>query len=227
MSYLKFIIVIIVTLISCNIDIKNNRNSIKSVNTKISESKIYNDILNELIEDHFYYRFLGEERNSLLVKFYHKKIDSITFNNEILKEKEEILKAPVKKSIIFLDKRKKKNNNFTKYLQNIKSEDINKFLVKKDLSIVKDSLGFKNLRLDKSSFDLKLANIKNLNYRLPNDYNIGYFGFSNLFLNNSRDQGLVFYYINCGAKCGELGLLLIHNVNNKWTIVEKEIFIKS
>jgi len=73
MSYLKFIIVIIVTLISCNIDIKNNRNSIKSVNTKISESKIYNDILNELIEDYFYHQFLGKERNSLLVKFYQKK----------------------------------------------------------------------------------------------------------------------------------------------------------
>ena len=127
MSYLKFIIVIIVTLISCNIDIKNNRNSIKSVNTKISESKIYNDILNELIEDHFYHRFLGKERNSLLVKFYRKKIDSASFISELEKYKKGILNSTRKKSIIFL-KTNVNNTDFSRYRNIIHSERINQFI---------------------------------------------------------------------------------------------------
>ncbi len=226
MSYLKFIIVIIVTLISCNVDIKNNRNSIKSVNTKISESKIYNDILNELIEDHFYHRFLGKERNSLLVKFYRKKIDSASFISELEKYQKGILNSTRKKSVIFL-KTNVNNTDFSRYRNIIHSERINQFIENNRIDKISDSLNFINTRLKPSNFNLKLANIQILKEEFPSKFDIGYFAFSKLFINQNIDQGLLYFFVNCGPKCGESGILLIVKENTTWEIMDKEIFTES
>jgi hypothetical protein len=121
-----------------------------------------------------------------------------------------------------------------------RSKKIDQFLKDQNLKIVIDSLGSYNSRLTPADFDLLLANIKELEKQkhvdisklsikelIESDKNnplkneIGYFAFSKLYLNSTKDEGLLYYFFNCGPKCGESAVILIGLNNSRWKIINR------
>ena len=240
-SFILFFISVII--LSCGYN--KNETTTKNdpvIEPVLNETEIYNDILNDLIEYGFFNRFLGERRTDLYKKFYYRKeIDSTTFVNKIAAIKNELKQNPDKRASIFL-KMHIDSTSLTKddLKYSRRSERINRFLNNNNPEAVLDSLRYFNSRLKPSDFDLQLANIKKLEkqkhvdisklsfkelaeFLKQDDNEIGYFAFSKLYLNDAKNTGLVYYFINCGPKCGKSAVLLIEKEKDSWNITHEEI----
>ncbi|MDY7395717.1 hypothetical protein UMM65_10720 [Aureibaculum sp. 2210JD6-5] len=230
-NFFKTFFFVILILISCSNNKKalTNPNHTIKIQVKFDENSIYNDILNDLVENHFYNRYAGNAGEILHKELVLKKIDSIKYNKEldIIKLKLRSLESE-NKNIIYLNSNKDQTYLY-KSFDSIDSRLLNSQFFKENLKKIKDSLSFINKRLYAKKFDLDLAQIDNVeNYVSNYSYLIGKISFSKLYLNKNLDKGLVYYSINCGAKCGKGELLFIVKGNDdRWIVKEKELLFIS
>ncbi len=51
-----------------------------------------------------------------------------------------------------------------------------------------------------------------------NESDIGVVSLSKVFMNDKRDQGLLYYEFTCGGKCGMGEIVLVQYIKKRWTI---------
>jgi hypothetical protein len=207
------IIVGLVITLSCA---KENR---KDLSLPADERlSIYSNILDELVKDHFYNLYLGEDVEKLDEK-YDRDRDSPEYQRQLENLKGVIDSDTASQSTICL----RHELNFIKWTQ----------LGRRDLT---DSLNFiaglsKHLK-DSSMrheeiYDSLISPQKQFSadrfrpssYKVKaNDCSIGILSFSKVCLNKLRDKGLLYYEFHCGEKCGKGEILLIEKKAGHWTI---------
>lgn len=191
--------------------------------------KLYNDVLNELVENHFYDLFLGKENITRLQKSYLLDIsnpDTINYNRE-LRELKTLIKSDTARqlSICFLKDLVMLRNYFQVFTESEildgKSgspgfrSDLEEF--SPNPSQVLDSL--KEIQHQNSYKDFNPQYFKISNNR--EDCKIGKVGFSKIYFNESHNRAILYYEFVCGEKCGKGEMLTVELDNGKYVIKKR------
>ena len=191
---------------------KNFEDSIK--NKSVDTLIIYNDLINNLVENHLYNNYLGRQWELLTIDLYKKKIDSMTYLKKTNNLKNDIIANDSLKGTLYI------NDVFNGYERDIK---FLKLPDEFDLDEIKIQIGKSN-HLSIDSLKSDFVKIKSLSSK-SNDtlkvFEVGMLGLSKFTLNKDKTIGILYFDFVCGPKCGEGSIILIRKVNNKWH-VEKE-----
>jgi hypothetical protein len=196
-------------------DIQTNDNSLRA----------YNEILNEIIINHTYSRYLGQDVNRIFEKYPDDIADSNNIQQEILQLHIERFNDTSRFCTIYLDTSlklaispwwysQKDTNSFRLVLRNL----IKRF--SDNEQSVLDTLNSIQTKYSAKDFKLCIANlisIKKLKEADPKCY-IGKIAFSKLLLNAKEDKGILYYEFRCGELCGYGSVILIEKVNEHWRI---------
>lgn len=201
-------------IISCLQDKKVNKfdESIKDI--KVDTLAIYNDVLNNLIENHLYYKYLGRKWELLAIDLYKKKIDSTTYFKKLNALKRNIIENDSLKGSLYIDE---VFNGYERGISFLKLHD------EFDIDGIKIQIEKKNhLSIDslKSDF-VKLRSLAHKSKDTLKAFEVGMLGLSKFTFNKEKTLGMLYFEFICGAKCGEGSIILIKKTNNKW-YVEKE-----
>ena len=218
----KTIIIILTTLTlsSCNYEYK-----LCDCNSADEKVKIYSDILNELVEHHFYNRYLGKDEQKIFNKYASNNPDTAKISREVIQLQNNLFNDTTRFCIIYLDTVYRPDFNQWTYYQNDTGQYarefkdlINTFTID-GLSVI-DSLNSMQLSLKPSDFQLctsKVLSLQNFNNQ-KGKCAIGIVSFSKVFLDKAKTKGLLYYNFRCGEFCGKGELLVIKKINNRWTI---------
>ncbi len=190
--------------------------------------KIYNDVLTELIEHHFYNRYLGEEEEKLAEKYVygHNNPDTASFRRGIIGLQNKVFNDTSRFSTICL-RNELIYGPWTYYLSNdpSKKSDTTKLSLElktlltdfsKNWKEVADTLSSPQKLYSSSEFHLCTSKLVPFNNFKECD--IGVVSFSKIFLDNSNRKGLLYYEFNCPGNCGMGEILVIERVDNRWSI---------
>ena len=203
----------VIIFTSCNHSKKEVSRPLMSEASKGFDTlKVYNNVLNNLIENHLYYTYLGREWEDLYVALNKKKIDSITYLKKINAIKENVVKKNYLRGTLYIDE------NFNGYKKDITFlPSLNGF----DIIQIKVHISKKNhLSVDslKSDF-VKLKSLSNKDTLKL--FEVGKLGLSKLLFNKDKSLGILYFEFICGAKCGEGSIILIKKTNDLWCVDEK------
>lgn len=208
------ILIMIFLVLSCkhNRDLKESKENI--VKVKVDTLKVYNDVLNYLLENRLYYSYLGQKWELLYFDLARNRIDSTTYLKRLNTLKDDVVENDSLKGILYID------GIFEGYTEEIKSLDF----VKEynfDFAEVKTQIKKKNFyTVDslKSNF-VKFKRFRNhdLN-KQKKGFEVGSISFSKVVFNQSKDLGILYFSFVCGGKCGEGSLALIKKTNDKWIV---------
>lgn len=216
------IILTILTLYSCHYKYEYK---ICDFNTSDQQLKIYNGILNELIEHRFLNRFLGKDIEQLEMEYASDNPDITKISRKTIQLQNQLFGDTARFCIIFLDTIFKPYYPSWTYLQKDTGQFALKF--KKLISsfssngqAVMDSLNSMQDRYLPDDFHLCTAKILSLREikNQEGECGIGVVSFSKLFLNQSKTKGLLYYSFYCGDLCGNGGLLVIEKIKDRWMI---------
>ncbi len=217
-----YVLFLFIILNSCS-----NNYKVCECNSENEQANIYSSILNELVEHHFYNRYLGDDQKQIFMLEASNIKDSAKVKRETIKLQNSIFQDTSKFCNIYLDTVYNPYFKPWTYYQN----DTNRFAREiKDLitnfsndgQSVIDSLNSMQTNLSPNEFQLctsKILSVKELN-NLDGNCAIGIVSFSKIFLDNAKTKGLIYYNFNCGVLCGKGELLMIEKINNRWTITE-------
>ena len=222
MRPLILIILTILILNSCHYDYEYK---ICESNTSDLQLKIYNDILNELIEHKFQNRFLGKDIERLRMEYASDNPDTAKIRKKTIQLQNQLFGDTARFCIIFLDTVFKPYFPPWTYLQKdtgLSASKMKKLITSfssKEQEVI-DSLNTMQDRYLPNDFHLCTSKILSLR-ELKNqegECGIGIVSFSKLFLNKSKTKGLLYYSFYCGDLCGRGGLLVIEKINDRWII---------
>jgi hypothetical protein len=195
--------------------------------------KIYNDVLNDLIYNHFYSRYLGESAHEVYEGMYPSNFDTAVMHERQRKLMRTLLKNKSKTCTIYLDKSTDNKDfnltlegdeRFTLKVKNVLSKYSN------NVSEVIKKLSVEERSYKSSDFHVKIAkvssvhDIKDIYDRFQGFINkdecvIGIVSMSKIVLNDEGNKGILFYNFFCGSKCAKGELIEIIRANGKWKIV--------
>lgn len=214
----KLIILFVILILSCNSD---KRALIPKQIDLIEESgidtlKIYNTILNDLIENNIYNKHLGQKAELIFYDLTREKIDSTTYVKKINDLKDQILVSDSLKGILYIND---KPQLFERHKIEVKSltfpEDAKFNLSDLDFSINKNP-SFRVSDL-KSKF-VKLKSKSDIDSYSFNTFKVGELTLSNIYFNKKEDYGILYFGFVCGEKCGEGNIILIKKDSIKWVV---------
>jgi len=189
--------------------------------------KIYNNILNELVEHHFYNRYLGKDEEKISIEYTSDNPDNAKIKREVIQLQNKLFNDTGRFCNIYLDTLYRPYFNQWTYFQN----DTGRYATEmKDLitafstdgQTVIDSLNSMQLSLKPSDFQLctsRVLSIRDLESQ-EGKCAIGIVSFSKVFLDEAKTKGLLYCNFRCGGLCGKGELLVIEKINNRWTITE-------
>lgn len=223
MKSILFLLLSTLTLSSCHYEYKQCE-----FNSSDGQLKIYNDILNELVEQNSANSYLGEKLEEIHDEYNLNPADSIKIRNKIIKRQNELYDDPTQQCTVFLDTVYRAEfslqlhllHDTTKYTAEIITL-ITSF--SSDGQIVIDSLNSIQKRFKPEDFHLctsKVRSVRDIN-NPEIKCGIGIVSLSKVFLDTSKYKGLLIYNFYCGDMCGYGLLLEIEKVNNRWVIIKK------
>ncbi len=222
MRKIKLIVLGLVLLTSCNHEYKAC-----DFDSPDEHVRIYSQILNELVERHFYNFYLGEEEERIFKLSTSDNPDTAEIKEEVIELQNKVFHDSTRICNVFLDTiLRKEFNPWNYYVKDTSSyarelkEVISRF--SNEGSQVIDSLNSMQKRINPKDFHLctsrvlSLADIENNKNRCM----IGVVSFSKVFLEKSGRKGILYCSFRCGELCGKGELLIIEKVENRWTIVD-------
>jgi hypothetical protein len=218
----KIVLIILTTLIlsSCHYDYQ-----LCNCNSKDEKIKLYNDILNELIEHHFYNLYLGTENKKIFNEYVSTSSDTAKIRRDLIRLQNSLYNDTVRFCNIYLDTVFRPAFNQWTYFQTDTGRYAKetKNLIStfsKDGQSVIDSLNSIQLSLKPSDFKLCTSKILSLRdfKSQKGKCSIGIVSFSKAFLDKTKTKGLLYCNFHCGKLCGKGELLVINYVNNRWMI---------
>lgn len=201
--------------------------------TKDAELKLYHDILTELIERHFYNRYLQQVAGELEDRYPDTTIhfaDTAKFQKDLVRLQNKLFNDTAKfetigyRSSLVEGPWKhiyKDTSNFlafatadtTKYMREIRT-----FLTSfsSDWKSVADTIAKSQTKYTSDSF--KLCTSRVIPGQRFYESDIGVVAFSKVFMNEDNNKGLLYYEFRCHGKCGKGEVILVQYTNERWTI---------
>lgn len=208
---------LIVVGLLTNMSCANDTKAPSSITTTDKQLNVYSDILNELVEKHFYSLYLGTDFEKLEEQFDYDR-DQSGYISEVEKLRIAVESDTSRQRSICL------GNEFS-------------FVKLSQLSIenFNDSINnpgdprnmFKHVSSDYKAIYHSLITPQQLStehfhpssFKVNNrQCEIGMISFSKVFFNTQGDKGLVYYEFVCDEKCGKGEILAIENKAALWTI---------
>jgi hypothetical protein len=196
----------------------------KRCDIKSSDSglQLYNDILIELTEQHFYLRYLGQEGEKIMKIYRDGKMDSLQLEKMKIKAHNKIFDNSLQFKTVYLLDTITDNRAFN-YFKMDKYDDLGKLAdefsmkKKKIISFINTiQVNYKADRFKSCTFNVK--SIVNYNVKTI-DKEIGIVSFSKIALNRKGNEGLICCNFNCGGLCGRGFILRIRKIDNHWIII--------
>jgi hypothetical protein len=189
--------------------------------------KIYSDVLNELVEHHFYNLYLGKDQEQIFKLETLNSRDTAKIRRETIQLQNKIFNNTDRLCNIYLDTTYSANfKPWKDYLIDTSrhATEIKDLIIafSNDGQSVIDSLNSMQMNLDPEELQLctsKLLSIRDKKTK-KGICEIGIVSFSKVFLDETKTKGLLCYTFRCGALCGKSELLIIEKINNRWTINE-------
>lgn len=186
---------------------------------------IYNDVLIELVEEHFYSRYLGKEGEKIISKHISESVDSTQESSQIIHAHNKLFGDSTLLQTIYLRDENISDsaigNNFSYYNYG-RSKSIDNLLV--SISSNKKSVLD---RINSSQFKYKAKNFYACTFKIKsasdkgikkNDNKIGLVSFSKIFIN--KNEAILRCDLNCGGLCGKGYILKVKKISNHWKIIE-------
>jgi hypothetical protein len=199
--------------------------------TTDNELKLYHDILTELIEQHFLNSFLAKVSGELEGKYpaILDFSDTAAFQKDLIQLQNKVFNDTSKFATLCYQPTLKSgpwryfNSQDIDFLTTSKAEpkywnDIKAFLTSFSSSwkAVADTIAKSQTKYTSKSF--KLCTSKLVACERFNESDIGVVSLSKVFMNDKRDQGLLYYEFTCGGKCGMGEIVLVQYIKKWWTI---------
>ena len=211
-------IIFSVFIISVSCTERKKKCDFKQTNVEMS---IYNDVLIELVEEHFYYRYLGKEGEEIMSKHYAESIDSLQEAKQIIYAHNKLFGNPTLFQSIYLRDENVSDsaigNNFS-YYNSGRSKSLDKMIasISSNKKSVLDSISLPQFRYKAKDFHACTFKIKPVSKNF--DSEIGLISFSKIFIN--KDEAILRSDFNCGGLCGKGYILKIKKINNHWKIID-------
>lgn len=188
----------------------------------VDQLQLYNDVLDELVRNRFYYLYLGEEAMRDLRKEFDfpDGFDSLGYHRKFNKLKQEIKSDTSKQRSILLEKEFGIGfERFSKYIvsdSNKYYDDIRNSLsaISYNLRSVCDSLSLPEKGFLAKDFHSNAFKISS------NEEEIGAVRFSKLVFNKDNTEAALYYEFRCDADCGMGEILILQNKDGRWVIKE-------
>lgn len=220
----KYIILLLFNflIISCLKEKKNIESNDNSKQVDIDYTTIYNQILNLLIENHLYDRYLGREAELLTVDLYKKKIDSGFYLKKINELKKNIINDDNLKGTLYVNDEVITDNKIDKESLNF----IQDYIKTVNLDSISQNLKV-NKQLNASNLSSNFVKIKNqseMNDENDNSsfFEVGNLTFSKIYVSKENNYYVLYFGFVCGSKCGEGGIILVENKKGNWTLIKKK-----
>ncbi|MDF7811871.1 hypothetical protein [Hymenobacter sp. YC55] len=211
-----------------------NSHIINSVTNISNDVNTYNDVLNDLIYNHFYSRFLGSSARKVYEGMSPSKFDTAIMHRRQRNMTQDLLKNKARLCVIYLNK-DTLNKNFTIKLDgDERFASILKNIIAKydnDISKVLDKLSAREQRYKPSDFHVQIAKVSAV-YGVNKIYDkygestnrnddciVGVVSMSKIVFNKEKDKGLLYYDFFCGNKCAKGEIIEILKINNRWKII--------
>ncbi len=210
------ILVVVFFMLSCKQDRKAEKIKENIVKTEVDTLTIYNNVLNDLIENRLYYRYLGRKWELLFFDLSRNKIDSTTYLKGINTLKDEVVKNDSLRGVLYID------GVFEGYTEDIGSLDFAKEhdIDPEEVKLQIKKKNFYALDSFKSNF-VKFKKLRNPNSgKRKAEFDVGGISFSKIVFNEGRGLGILYFSFVCGGKCGEGSLALIKKVDGNWKVEE-------
>tara|TARA_R110002050_G_scaffold57866_7_gene130241 strand:- start:29380 stop:30042 length:663 start_codon:yes stop_codon:yes gene_type:complete len=203
-------------VLSCNQGKKELKVKEQTTEKQIDSLGIYNDVLNDLIENHLYHSYLGRDAQHLLVDYLvSEKIDSITFSKKINSLKNKIIFNDSLKGTLYLDE------IYSGYERDIKFLDFPEEFKLEDVSLQIRKNNYIPIKAFKTEF-VKLKKTSNKRVDTLKAFEVGELSLSKFLLNKDKSKGILYFAFICGGSCGEGSIILIKKTNNKWYVEKKQ-----
>lgn len=207
-------ILLLAMVLSCNQSRKEPKVKEQATEIQVDSLGIYNDVLNDLIENYLYNSYLGQKAQFLEVDWFNKKIDSTMYLEKRNALKSKIVKSDSLKGTLYFDDAFSGGERDIKFL---------KFPKEFDIDEVSLQIGKKNhLPVDSlTSNFVKLKKFSNKKADTLKTFEVGELSLSKFTLNKDKNRGMLYFAFVCGGKCGEGSMILIKKTNNRWQVEEK------
>ena len=233
-----YYILILIVLYSCS----RPEYKICEFETHDKELKLYHDVLTELIEKHFYNRYLNQVITKELKEKYPNSTidfsDTAEFNDDLILLQNKLFNDTAKFETICY--RPTLVNGPWRYFYSDTTDfftlakadtakymrDIKAFLTSFSprWKSVADTIGQPQTRYTSENFNLCTSKVIPCGHY--NEADIGVVSFSKVFLNGDKTKGLLYYEFTCGGKCGMGEIILVEFVKQRWTIKKiKQLWI--
>lgn len=212
--------VIIVFSLSCKQDYKKCEFKHSNI-----EMAVYNDILIELTEHHFYYRFLGKEGEAIMAKNYNPSIDSLQLANHIMEVQNKLFGDTLRFRTIYLYDTLNRHFDFNNYkISSNITIQLDKF--SKEFSTNKahllEIINQPKLNYNAESFHSCTFKVKSIrDFKVKDlDTEIGIISFSKIVFNHNKNEAILICNYYGGGLSGKGYFLHVKNITNYWKIVD-------
>lgn len=201
--------------------------------TDDKELKLYHDVLSELVERHFYNRYLNQVITKELKEKYPGSTiefeDTTEFKNDLILLQNKLFNDTIKFETIcygtllagpwkhgYSD-----SDDFVAMAKNDTTQgvrEIKEFLTvfSSNWESVADTLAKPQTKYTSENFKLCTSKVISCEKFLQSD--IGAVSFSKVFMNEDNTKGLLYYDFMCGGKCGKGEIILVEFHDQHWTI---------
>lgn len=225
MKYLVVTVLTFIILVSCNSEYKTCE-----FESSDEQIKIYNNILNELVDHYFYNFYLGKHEERIFELSAIKDPDTSKIKKEVIKIQNELFHDSSRFCTIYLDTIfRPQFDPWKYYLSDTSSYTIDRREIISQFStngsLVIDSLNAMQANIKPKDFHLctsrvaSLADLKKEKDRCA----IGVVAFSKVFLSKSGAKGILYCSFRCGGLCGKGMLLTIEKTEDRRIIIDGRI----
>ena len=198
--------------------------------TGIEELTAYSQLLNELVEHHFYNFYLGKDEEKIFAEYAKNPEDTQRIDEEVIRLQNRIFNDTTRFCILYLDTTLSQKFRWAYNL--LKDTSKNGILIKSLMWEVKgispsmlDTLQTIQTRYVPHDFALCTAKIEMAhdNKSDSNGCMIGKVRLSKIYFNSNQHKGLLFCEFICGGLCGYGRLFLIEKIKDRWFIKKSHL----
>lgn len=194
------------------------------------ELQAYNEVLNKLVENHFYNFYLGEDEEKIFKDYVKNPEDTLRINKETVRLQNQLFNDTSKFCTLYFDTLLQ--SGFYMRPDWEKGTDSFSIKIKKVLNEFSNNKSiFDSLNKIQSNYteqDFKLCTYKLKSIKVSEKDNpkciIGKVAFSRIFFNETKDKGLLYYEFGCEGLCGKSELIIIELKNDHW-LIRENIFL--
>jgi hypothetical protein len=217
---IRYILLMVIICAGCNPTLK--RCECISANVEL---KVYNDMMNELVEKRSYDLYLGTDEEKIYKMYSANPADTVQIDKKVIELQHEIYDDSSRHCIIYLDTTNNpKLKGWSRYLKMDTSRfsmELREFIkqVSTDTDAAIDTLTAVQQKFSSSDFNLCTSRMKLFSAPISDTgCIIGKVQVSRMVFHPSGEKAMVFVRFRCGGLCGYEEFLLMEKDQDRWLI---------